>query len=118
MPSRPGDVASIMSERLTVHAGGWSLILGAVALGSHLALRASHPGSSLLALQCAVLASLGMMLGLMRWPTVHWRLAELYAGADSSQRPSWMRCSTGSILTWAISSGSFSASSPSAHSFC
>ncbi|HVL18601.1 MAG TPA: DUF4386 domain-containing protein [Gemmatimonadales bacterium] len=126
--------------RLTVHAGGWSLILGAVAfmavfsylaarfdypaildgsaetvlprllatgstgraiwalyaflpliwipagVGAHLALRRSHPGSSLLALQCAVVAALAMMLGLMRWPTIHWRVAELYAEADSSQR--------------------------------
>jgi len=126
--------------RLTIHAGGWSLILGAVAfmavfsylaarfdypavldgpaetvlphllatgstgravwaiyaflplvwipagVGAYLALRRSHPGSSLLALQCAVVAALAMMLGLMRWPTVHWRLAQLYATADSSQR--------------------------------
>jgi hypothetical protein len=125
---------------LTVRAGGWSLVLGAVAfmavfgylaarfdypaildgpaatvlphllatgspgravwaiyaflpliwipagVGAYLALRGSHPGSSLLALQCAVVAALSMMLGLMRWPTIHWRLAELYAGADPSQR--------------------------------
>ena len=125
---------------LTIRAGGWSLILGAVAfmavfsylaarfdypavldgpaetvlphllatgstgravwaiyaflplvwipagVGAYLALRRSHPGSSLLALQCAVVAALAMMLGLMRWPTVHWRLAQLYATADSSQR--------------------------------
>jgi hypothetical protein len=125
---------------LTVRAGGWSLILGAVAFmavfsylaarfdypavldgpaetvlphllatgstgravwaiyaflplvwipagaGAYLALRRSHPGSSLLALQCAVVAALAMMLGLMRWPTVHWRLAQLYATGDSSQR--------------------------------
>ena len=54
--------------------------------GAYLALRRSHPGSSLLALQCAVVAALAMMLGLIRWPTVHWRLAQLYATADSSQR--------------------------------
>ena len=126
--------------RLTIRAGGWSLILGAVAfmavfsylaarfdypaildgpaetvlphllatgstgravwaiyaflplvwipagVGAYLALRRSHPGSSLLALQCAVVAALAMMLGLMRWPTVHWRLAQLYATADPSQR--------------------------------
>jgi hypothetical protein len=129
-----------MPGSLTVRAGGWSLILGAVAfmavfsylaarfdypvildgpaatvlphllatgstgravwalyaflpliwipagVGAYLALRGSHPGSSLLALQCAVVAALGMMLGLMRWPTIHWRLAELYAGADPAQR--------------------------------
>lgn len=27
-----------------------------------------------------------MMLGLLRWPTLHWRLAELYISADPSQR--------------------------------
>jgi hypothetical protein len=27
-----------------------------------------------------------MMLGLMRWPTIHWRLAQVYATADASQR--------------------------------
>jgi uncharacterized protein DUF4386 len=132
----------MLTERgtLTVRAGGWSLILGAVAfmavfsylaarfdypaildgpaatvlphllatgttgravwaiyaflpliwipagVGAYLAFRHFHPGSSLLALQCAVVAAIAMMLGLMRWPTVHWRLAELYAGADPSQR--------------------------------
>jgi hypothetical protein len=132
----------MITERgsLTIRAGGWSLILGAVAfmavfsylaarfdypavldgpavtvlphllatgstgravwaiyaflplvwipagVGAYLALRRSHPGSSLLALQCAVVAALAMMLGLMRWPTVHWRLAQLYATANSSQR--------------------------------
>jgi hypothetical protein len=55
-------------------------------VGAHLALRRSHPGSSLLALQCAVVAALAMMLGLMRWPTIHWQLAQLYAAADLSQR--------------------------------
>jgi hypothetical protein len=55
-------------------------------VGAYLALRGSHPGSSLLALQCAVVAALGMMFGLMRWPTTHWRLAELYASADPGQR--------------------------------
>lgn len=55
-------------------------------VGAYLALRRSHPGAMLLALQCAVLAAIGMMLGLMRWPSIHWRLAELYATADPGQR--------------------------------
>jgi hypothetical protein len=130
-----------MPGRISVRAGGWSLILGAVAfmavfsflaarfdypavldgpavsvlprllatgtagravwalyaflpliwipagVGAYLAFRHTHPGSGLLALQCAVVAALSMMVGLMRWPTIHWRLAELYAAADSSQRP-------------------------------
>jgi hypothetical protein len=129
-----------MPGRLSVRAGGWSLILGAVAfmavfsylaarfdypaildgpaasvlprllatgstgravwafyaflpliwipagVGAYLALRHSHPGSSLLALQCTVVAALSMMLGLMRWPTIHWRLAQLYPAAGAPQR--------------------------------
>ena len=55
-------------------------------VGACVALRRSHPGSTLLALQCAVVAALSMMLGLMRWPTIHWRMAQTYAGADVSQR--------------------------------
>jgi hypothetical protein len=55
-------------------------------VGAWRAYRRSHPGAMLLALQCTVIASLSMMLGLMRWPTIHWRLAELFAVADGSQR--------------------------------
>ena len=55
-------------------------------VGAYLALRRTHPGGVLLALQCAVVAALAMMLGLMRWPTIHWRLAQLYVTADPSQR--------------------------------
>jgi len=42
--------------------------------GAYYALRRTHPGAMLLALQCAFLAALSMMAGLMRWPTIHWRL--------------------------------------------
>jgi len=39
----------------------------------------------ILALICASLAALAMCLGLMRWPTLHWALADAYshAGADA-----------------------------------
>jgi len=55
-------------------------------VGSYMAFRDSHPGGLLLATHAAVVASIAMMLGLMRWPTIHWRLAELYATADTTQR--------------------------------
>lgn len=55
-------------------------------VGAYRALRASHPGAMLLALQCALLSAISMMLGLLRWPTLHWRLAELYVSADPAQR--------------------------------
>lgn len=55
-------------------------------VGAYRALRGSHPGAMLLALQCTVVSALSMMLGLLRWPTLHWRLAELYVSADPSQQ--------------------------------
>jgi len=54
-------------------------------VGAYRALRRSHPGGMLLALQFAVLAAISMMLGLMRWPTIHWRLAQLHATASTEQ---------------------------------
>ena len=55
-------------------------------VGAYTALRRVAPGTMLLALQFAVIASISMMLGLMRWPSIHWRLAEAYSVADPSQR--------------------------------
>ena len=40
----------------------------------------------LFALQCAVIAAISMMLGLMRWPSVHWHLAQLQATATPEQQ--------------------------------
>jgi hypothetical protein len=55
-------------------------------VGAYYALRRTHPGAMLLGLQAAVVAALAMMLGPMRWPSIHWRLAELYGAADPGQR--------------------------------
>jgi hypothetical protein len=55
-------------------------------VGAYRALRSSHPGSMLVALQFAILSAISMMLGLLRWPTIHWRLAQEYASADPAQR--------------------------------
>ena len=55
-------------------------------VGAYHALRRSHPGAMLLALQCAVLSAISMVLGLLRWPTIHWRLAESWGSADPSQQ--------------------------------
>lgn len=55
-------------------------------VGAYYALRRTHPGAMLLALQAAVVAALSMMLGLMRWPSIHWRLAEFFQNADPAQR--------------------------------
>jgi hypothetical protein len=55
-------------------------------VGAYRALRRTHPGAMLLALQCAVLAASAMILGLARWPSIHWRLAEAYAAGDASRQ--------------------------------
>ncbi len=55
-------------------------------VGAYRALRRSHPGAMLLAMQFAVLSAVSMMLGLMRWPSVHWHLAQLQAVARAEQR--------------------------------
>ena len=129
-----------MTSRTSIRAGGWSLILGAIAfmgvfsylaarfdypeildgaaadvlprllatgpagrtvwaiyailpliwipagVGAYRAYRRTHPGAMMTALQFAVVAAVSMMLGLMRWPSIHWRLATLYHSADGSQR--------------------------------
>jgi len=40
----------------------------------------------LLALQFAALAAISMMLGLMRWPSVHWHLAQRHLAATAEQQ--------------------------------
>jgi len=55
-------------------------------VGAYCAFRGTHPGAMLLALQFAIMAAISMMLGLMRWPSIHWRLAEAYVAADPGQR--------------------------------
>jgi Domain of unknown function (DUF4386) len=55
-------------------------------VGAYRALHRSHPGAMLLALQFALLGAISMMLGLMRWPSIHWHLAQLQATASIEQR--------------------------------
>jgi hypothetical protein len=55
-------------------------------VGAYQALRASHPGAMMLALQFAALSAVTMMLGLLRWPSIHWRLAESYVAGDAAQQ--------------------------------
>jgi len=55
--------------------------------GAYGALRRFCPGAMLLALQWSVVAAVSMMLGLLRWPSVHWHLATLQATATPEQQP-------------------------------
>src|SRR6185503_14826589 len=45
------------------------------------ALSSAGRGAMRLAFSCSIVAAIAMMLGLMRWPTIHWSLAGAYAGA-------------------------------------
>lgn len=53
-------------------------------VGAYEALGPVRRGTMRLALLFATLSSITMMLGLMRWPTIHWHLAKAYASADPS----------------------------------
>jgi len=90
-----GPASSVLPKLLETGGTGravWALyaILPLVWLpagvGAYRALRRSHPGAMLLALQLASLAAISMMLGLMRWPSVHWHLAQMHSVASTEQR--------------------------------
>ena len=52
-------------------------------VGAFHALRNVREGSMRVAMLFAVIAAISMMLGLLRWPSIHWSLAEAYvAGTD------------------------------------
>jgi len=55
-------------------------------VGAFHALRGLREGSMRTALLFAVLASISMMLGLLRWPSIHWELARAYGTADAPAR--------------------------------
>ena len=54
--------------------------------GAFQALRDRGEGSMRVAMHFATVAAISMMLGLMRWPSIHWELAKAYAGAAVEQR--------------------------------
>ncbi len=55
-------------------------------VGAFHALRAHSEGRMRLAMQFAMLSSLAMVLGLMRWPSFHWELARAWT-AEPAARP-------------------------------
>jgi hypothetical protein len=57
------------------------------AVGAFYALRTSSEGAMRTAILFAVVASLAMISGLMRWPSFHWELAQAWAGAEPGARP-------------------------------
>jgi len=57
-------------------------------VGAYQALRGTREGIMRLAMLMAVVTSLSMMLGLLRWPSIHWSMAQAFAAADEVERTS------------------------------
>jgi hypothetical protein len=55
-------------------------------VGAFQALRGRREGLMRLAMLMAVVAAVSMMLGLLRWPSIHWNLAQAYAAAGDVER--------------------------------
>jgi hypothetical protein len=62
------------------------LLLVPAGVGAAVALRGTAPGAARTGAAFAVIAAFSMMLGLSRWPTVHWELARAYASAPPAER--------------------------------
>jgi hypothetical protein len=62
------------------------LLLIPAGVGTYAALRGSAPSAMRAALACSVIAGVSMLLGLARWPSVHWELARAYEMASSDAR--------------------------------
>jgi hypothetical protein len=90
-----GSAADVLPKLLatgTVGRAVWALygflplIWIPAGVGAFHALRSVREGSVRTAMLFAVIAAISMMLGLLRWPSVHWALAEAYAAGGASER--------------------------------
>jgi hypothetical protein len=91
-----GTAADVLPALLATGATGravWAvyallpLLFVPAGVGAFQALRRSSEGSMRLASHFASISASSMMLGLMRWPSVHWELARAYGSAEPGQRP-------------------------------
>ena len=55
-------------------------------VGAFHALRSVREGSMRVAMLFAALSAVSMMLGLLRWPSIHWSLAQVYASGTAADR--------------------------------
>lgn len=62
------------------------LIFLPAGVGAYEALRSTSRGPMRLAMLLAFATALTMMLGLMRWPSFHWELAQAWGPANSAER--------------------------------
>jgi hypothetical protein len=90
-----GSAAQVLPNLLATGAAGrtvWAiygflpLIWIPAGVGAFYALRHVREGSMRIAMQFALVSALSMMLGLLRWPSIHWSLAQAYVTGSESDR--------------------------------
>lgn len=90
-----GSAATVLPALLATGTSGriaWALyallplIWIPAGVGAFHALRQTGEGSMRVAMQFAGLTAMAMMLGLMRWPSIHWELATAYVAGSPEQR--------------------------------
>ena len=90
-----GPASAVLPSLLATGAPGrlaWTiyaflpLIWVPAAIGAQQALGHLRTGAMRLATLAAVIAAVAMMLGLMRWPSIHWQLARAFEAAGPEQR--------------------------------
>ena len=90
-----GTAAQVLPNLLATGTGGrtvWAiygflpLIWIPAGVGAFHALRGVREGSMRVAMLFAVVSAVSMMVGLLRWPSIHWTLAETYAAGSAADR--------------------------------
>ena len=90
-----GSAAEVLPNLLATGATGravWAiygflpLIWIPAGVGAFHALRRVREGSMRVAMLFAVVSAISMMLGLLRWPSIHWTLAQAYAAGTDADR--------------------------------
>jgi uncharacterized protein DUF4386 len=90
-----GTAADVLPKLLATGAAGravWALyaflplVWIPAGVAAFHALRPVREGSMRTAMLFAVVAAMSMMLGLLRWPSIHWALAQAYEAAGASER--------------------------------
>jgi hypothetical protein len=90
-----GNAAEVLPNLLATGTAGrsvWAiygflpLIWIPAGVGAFHALRRVREGSMRVAMLFAVVSAISMMLGLLRWPSIHWTLAQAYATGTEADR--------------------------------
>jgi hypothetical protein len=90
-----GDAAQVLPSLLATGSTGryvWAiygflpLIWIPAGVGAFQALRSTRDGSMRIAMLFAVIAALSMMLGLLRWPSIHWTMARAYINGTEADK--------------------------------